>query len=118
MLRKFPAWCSTGICNFGWFPSYYALTEDDFDADYLHNNLDKLLTTASDIRKLYDDAIVYIKRRSNEPEFENAYTMTKDLVNNLLAVVRNLVGLDDRSMATMERNQVDYVEKYKLQDVD
>lgn len=95
-----------------------AETENDFDADYLHNNLDKLLTNASDIRKLYDDTIEYIKRRSNEPEFENVYTMTRDLVNNLLTAVRGLVELDERFMATMERNQVDYIEKYKLQNVD
>lgn len=93
-------------------------TEDDFDIDYLHNNLNKLLTNASDIRELYNDTVAYIKRRSNEPEFENAYSMTKSLVNKLLAAVRDLVELDEAFVRVMERNNVDYIEKYKLYDVD
>lgn len=93
-------------------------TEDDFDIDYLHNNLNKLLTNASDIRELYNDTVAYIKRRSNEPEFENAYSMTKSLVNKLLAAVRDLVELDEAFVRVMERNNVNYIEKYKLYDVD
>lgn len=93
-------------------------TENDFDAEYLHNNLNKLLTNASDIRVLYNDTIGYIKRRRNEPEFEHAYIMTRDLVNNLLVAVRRLVELDEKFIETMNRNSIDYVEKYKLYDVD
>lgn len=94
------------------------ITENDFDADYLHNNLNKLLTNASDIRTLYNATIGYIKRRSNEPEFEHAYIVTRDLVNNLLIAVRRLVELDEKFMETMNSLNVDYVEEYKLYDVD
>lgn len=93
-------------------------TENNFDAEYLHNNLNKLLTNASDIRVLYNDTIGYIKRRRNEPEFEHAYIVTRDLVNNLLVAVRRLVELDETFIGVVERNSVDYVEKYKLYDVD
>lgn len=93
-------------------------TENDFDAEYLHNNLNKLLTNASDIRVLYNNTIGYIKRRRNEPEFEHAYIVTRDLVNNLLVAVRRLVELDETFMGVVERNNIDYVEKYKLYDVD
>lgn len=93
-------------------------TEIDFDVEYLHNNLNKLLTNASDIRTLYNATIGYIKRRRNEPEFEHAYIVTRDLVNNLLVAVRRLVELDEVFMEIVERNNVDYVEKYKLYNVD
>lgn len=94
--------------------------EDDFplDPDYLHNNLNKLLTNASDIRELYDDTINYIKKKAAEPEFNNIYNLTRDLVNHLLAAVKDIVELDEKFMETMNRNNVDYVEKYKLYDVD
>lgn len=95
-----------------------ATTENDFDAEYLHNNLNKLLTNASDIRVLYNDTIGYIKRGRNEPEFEHAYIVTRDLVNNLLVAVRRLVELDETFIGIVERNNIDYVEKYKLYDVD
>ena len=92
--------------------------EDDFDADYLHNNLNKLLTNASDIRELYDDTINYVKKKATEPEFSNIYNLTKNLVNHLLATVKDIVELDERFMETMNRNNIDYIEKYKLYDVD
>ena len=94
--------------------------EDDFplDPDYLHNNLNKLLTNASDIRELYDDTINYIKKKAAEPEFNNIYNLTRDLVNHLLVAVKDIVELDEKFMETMNRNNVDYVEKYKLYDVD
>lgn len=95
-----------------------ATTENDFDAEYLHNNLNKLLTNASDIKALYNDIIGYIKRRRNEPEFEHTYTVTRDLVNNLLVAVRRLIELDETFIGIVERNNIDYLEKYKLYDVD
>ena len=54
--------------------------EDDFplDPDYLHNNLNKLLTNASDIRELYDDTINYIKKKAVEPEFNNIYNFNNN----------------------------------------
>lgn len=94
--------------------------EDDFylDPDYLHNNLNKLLTNASDIRELYDDTINYIKKKATEPGFSNIYNLTKNLVNHLLATVKDIVELDEKFMETMNRLNVDYAEKYKLYDVD
>lgn len=94
--------------------------EDDFPLDlgYLHNNLNKLLTNASDIRELYDDTINYIKKKAAEPEFNNIYSLTRDLVNHLLAAVKDIVELDEKFMETMNRNNIDYVEKYKLYDID
>ena len=61
----------------------------------MHNNLNKLLTNASDIRELYDDTINYIKKKAVEPEFNNIYNLTRDLVNHLLAAVKDIVELDD-----------------------
>ena len=77
-----------------------------------------MLTNASDIRELYDDTINYIKKKAVEPEFNNIYNLTRDLVNHLLAAVKDIVELDEKFMEAMNRNNVDYVEKYKLYDVD
>lgn len=96
------------------------IAEDTFplDLDYLHNNLNKLLTNASDIRELYDDTVSFIKKKATEPEFNNIYNLTRDLVNHLLAAVKDIVELDEKFIETMNRNNIDYVEKYKLYDVD
>ena len=48
----------------------------------------------------------------------NIYNLTRDLVNHLLAAVKDIVELDEKFMETMNRNNIDYVEKYKLYDVD
>ena len=94
--------------------------EDDFplDPNYLHNNLNRLLANASDIRELYDDTVDYIKKKATEPEFSNVYNLTRNLVNHLLATVKDIVELDEKFMETMNRLNIDYVEKYKLYDVD
>lgn len=96
------------------------IAEDTFplDSDYLHNNLNKLLTNVIDIRELYSDTGSFIKKKATEPEFSNIYNLTKDLVNHLLAAVKDTVELDKEFIETMSRNSIDYVEKYKLYDVD
>lgn len=80
--------------------------------------MNKLLTNASDIRELYDDTINYIKKKVAEPKFNNIYDLTRDLINHLLAAVKDIVELDEKFIETMNRNSIDYVEKYKLYDVD
>ena len=62
--------------------------------------------------------ICFLEFTAAEPEFNNIYNLTRDLVNHLLAAVKDIVELDEKFMETMNRNNVDYVEKYKLYDVD
>ena len=91
--------------------NYYA------DPDYFHNNMGKMLAYASDIRDLYDDAVNYLKRKSAEPEFNNILVMTRNLVNTLLDVVINLVEIEEKFKANLDRMGIDYIEKYNLHEV-
>ena len=98
----------------------FIMAEDNYmsNPEYLHNNMDKLLTVASDIRDLYDNTINYLKQKSKEPEFRNILVMTKTVVNNLLDAVISIVEVEERFKNNLDRKEINYIEKYKLHSVE
>ena len=70
-----------------------ANTEINFGDEYLHNNLNKLLQNASDLRELYDQTISYLKKKGNPGIIDH----TKEIVNELLEIVRGIVENDSLS---------------------
>ena len=94
--------------------------EVDFsdDPNYLHNNMDKLLTCASDLRQFYDETLKYLNRKVDDAEVASTLALTKLLVNGLLGEVRKLVDLDQKFKVMLQSKGIDYIAKYKLSDVD
>ena len=84
------------------------------DPNYFHNHLDKLLSTTSDLRDGYDKAYMFLSKNLSNQQFRQIISLSKDVVNQYIDQVCELVELDDTFINQMERLNIDYKKKYSL----